>query len=52
CASDYIEEKVMNVKRNYDKPIIIGLVGLAVATGTFAYWYLRREAASEVVEKQ
>nr|QZA75325.1 polyprotein [Cassava brown streak virus] len=52
CASDYIEEKVMNVKRNYDKPIIIGLVGLAVATGTFAYWYMRREAASEVVEKQ
>nr|QZA75339.1 polyprotein [Cassava brown streak virus] len=52
CASDYIEEKVMSVKKNYDKPIIIGLVGLAVTTGTFAYWYMRRNAASEVVERQ
>nr|QZA75463.1 polyprotein [Ugandan cassava brown streak virus] len=52
CASDYIEEKVMSVKRNYDKSLILGMVGLAVATGTFAYWYMRRSAAVELVEKQ
>nr|YP_004063979.1 6K2 [Ugandan cassava brown streak virus] len=52
CASDYIEEKVMSVKRNYDKSLILGVVGLAVATGTFAYWYMRRSAAVELVEKQ
>nr|UXG06293.1 polyprotein [Ugandan cassava brown streak virus] len=52
CASDYIEEKVMSVNKSYDKALILSTVGVVVAAGTFAYWYMRRSESMERVEKQ